>query len=56
VEAICGEPFMEEGERDLSLYLVLTGSVATWREGVKVASLGAGEVLNETKMFLPRPN
>ena len=40
VEVICGQPFMEEGERDLSLYLVLTGSVSTWRGGVQVASLG----------------
>ena len=56
VQLTAGESLMEEGERDLSLYLVLSGSVSAWRGGAKVATLGAGEVLNETKMFLPRPN
>lgn len=50
------ERIAEEGERDLHLYVVLSGSVSTWRRGVKVATLSAGEVLNETKIFLPRPN
>jgi len=56
VELAFQETFMEEGDRDLNLYVVLTGSVSTWRGGVKTATLGAGEVLNETKIFLPRPN
>lgn len=50
------ETFMSQGDRDLSLYVVLTGSVSAWRDGVMIANLGVGDVLNETKMFLPRPN
>ena len=50
------ETFMQEGDRDLNLYLILSGHVSTWREGVRLGALGAGEVLNETKLFLPRPN
>lgn len=56
VELAEHETFMHEGDRDLNLYLVLTGYVSVWRGDVQVATLGAGEVLNETKMFLPRPN
>lgn len=56
LEIAIQEQFMDEGERDLNLYVILTGSVSAWRGGVKVATLGPGEVLNETKIFLPRPN
>ena len=47
---------MVAGERDLNLYLVLSGIVSAWRGGVKVTQLGAGDILNETKVFLPGPN
>jgi len=45
-----------EYEDDSYIYLIMNGEVSIWKKDVPVFALKAGDVFNEIKIFLPKPN
>ena len=45
-----------EHQKDLHVYLVMDGWASVWRKEIRLSELRAGDMFNETKIFLPKTN
>lgn len=50
------DKIITETEEDLNIYIVMDGEVSIWRKNVPLFQLKPGDVFNEIKIFLPKPN
>ncbi|MBF0382501.1 MAG: cyclic nucleotide-binding domain-containing protein [Magnetococcales bacterium] len=46
-----GTRIITEGKKDTSFYILLTGKVATEKQGVEINSMGKGEIFGEMAFF-----